>query len=135
MAKTVITGNAVTITSTISIDDIILLQKHNPEALKLYSENEDGKSLEFSIVGVSTKGGAGVFGIEFNGFTRTEEKYATFTAIHNDLPEDNAAAKEFVADKYGAVITKLSKLETTIPAAVAQVKSDRASIVEGIEIC
>lgn len=135
MAKTVITGNAITITSTISIDDIVLLQKHNPESLKLYSETEDGKSLEFSIVGVSTRGAAGVYGIEFNGFTRTEEKYATFTAIHNDLPEDNAAAKEFVADKYGVVITKLSKLESTIPAAVAQVKSDRASIVEGIEIC
>lgn len=133
MAKTVITGNAVTITSTISIDDIVLLQKHNPESLKLYSETEDGKSLEFSIVGVSTRGAAGVYGIEFNGFTRTEEKYATFTAIHNDLPEDNAAAKEFVADKYGVVITKLSKLESTIPAAVAQVKADRASIV--IEIC
>ena len=135
MAKTVITGNAITITSTISIDDIVLLQKHNPESLKLYSETEDGKSLEFSIVGVSTRGAAGVYGIEFNGFTRTEEKYATFTAIHNDLPEDNAAAKEFVADKYGVVITKLSKLESTIPAAVAQVKADRASIVEGIEIC
>ena len=133
MAKISISGNAIVITSAISIDDIRLLDKYRPDALKLFIEEEGIKSVDFAVA-ESASGSAGVYGIGFNGSTRDENRFATLTVLNDKLPEDNDKAKELIADTYGAILTKLNALEVQIPEAVKEVRAEREEILSGIEI-
>jgi len=133
MAKISISGNAIVITSSVSIDDLRLLAKYRPEALKLFVEEDGAKSVDFAVA-ESASGSAGTYGIGFNGSTRDENRFATLTILDDKLPESNDEAKELIADKYGAALTKLNALEAQIPTAVEEVRAERDAILSGIEV-
>lgn len=129
--KLTITGDAYALTSTVKVKDIQLLKKHAPAALKITDENENEK---FAIDFKEGMSSVTKYGITFGGATRDDNGYATIT---DTLPQglDTAdAAKEYLADKFGAVVAYLKQLEETIPAAVEKVSAERKTLLDNISI-
>lgn len=129
--KLTITADAYALTSDVKVNDIELLRKHNPDALKIM--DEDGNT-KFALGYSEGKPNVASFGVTFGGKTRDENGYATITGtIPSDLKTVDAA-KEYLADKFGAVYTYLKQLEESIPAAAAKVTSDRKAFTDGITV-
>ena len=118
MAKIVIAGEAVVVTSAIKLEDLRKVAKYRPDALVLKG-GEDGKEPIFRIGVCSGTGKINKYGAEFGAETHDDAKLATITLVTDALEGD---IREAVAEAIGASILNLNKLEETIPA-------DRKSVV------
>lgn len=131
MAKIYLAGDAVVITSALSLESLRTVKKYRPETLHLYG----GKENEVLIFSVLVDRGSAVCAnaIAFNTATRDDEKLATLTTM---LPESakNTDVKEYLADEYGAVITNLNKIEAAIPAILEEIAAEKAAVMSNISI-
>ena len=131
MAKIYLAGDAVVITSALSLESLRTVKKYRPEALNLYG----GKENEFLLFSVLVDRGSAVCAnaIAFNAATRDDEKLATLTAM---LPESakDTDVKEYLADEYGAIITNLNKIEAAIPAVLEEIAAEKAAVMSNISI-
>ena len=50
------------------------------------------------------------------------------------VPADVKDMKEYVADKYGAALMNLAKLETALPAVVDSIAASKKSIMDNINV-
>lgn len=131
MSKITIAGNAVIVTAETTLADLLKIQKYKPEALTLMG-GEDNKEPIFRVIpkpgsaGSLDKNGA-VFGAE----THDAAKKAVITMAVTEQTDDIVG---FVADKLGAGITLLNKLEATFPAVLQQIDADRAAIMASIQV-
>lgn len=131
MAKVAIVGEAVVITSSVKMEDLKKVEKYRPEALTLYG-GEDGKEPIYKIGTTGkTSGSINGIGAEFGGETHDENKYATITLCNAGAGSD---VRTEVAEKYGAAILKLNKLEANIPAVLAEIDAERATVLENITV-
>ena len=108
MAKIVIAGDAVVVTSAMKLEDIKTIEKYRPKELVLKG-GEDGKE---PIFGVGTTHGAGsinAVGASFGSETRDDDKLACITLFLDGVTGD---VKDWVADRLGAAIINLNKLES-----------------------
>lgn len=130
--KATITGNALVITSGIKAEDIIKIRNARPKALVL-TEEEDGVKTQVFGIDINLDGEAVVddMGIVFNGTTHDENKYATATLL---LCGDVGDIKETVAELFGLAITRLQKLEATLPEVLDQVNADHAALLDAITV-
>lgn len=133
MAQLKIVGGAVILTSSAKLEDIKLLEKTNPEALRLYKTNEAGKKECVFTVATGSKGGVGPRGVIFDSAALDGTGMATVTS---EVPAGATAenVKELVADKVGAGIINLNKVEEQIPDAVAAAQAEKAAILDSITI-
>ena len=132
MAKILIAGNAAVITSAVKLDDIKTIAKYRPEALVLKG-GEDGKEPIFAIsVAGRGVGEIGQYGAVFSAETHNEDKLATITIGLADIGE--ADIKEFVADKLGGALTKLNKLEATLPEVITDIEAEKATVLGNISV-
>lgn len=132
MAKIVITGNAVVITSAMKFEDILKIKKSSPDALILKG-GEDGKEPVFAI-GISDRYGSGninMYGVTFDSETRDQQKLATLTMLTN-YSGDNI--ESYIVDELGTAITNLNKLEETLPAVLEEISAARAEILSNITV-
>lgn len=131
MAKIIVAGEAVVITSSMKLADLETIKKYNPKALVLMG-GEDGKEPVFCI-GVSRgkTGSINQFSVDFGAETRDDKKLATMTLMTSGVTGD---VKEFVADKYGAALMLLNKLEATLPAALEAIAAEKKAILENITV-
>ena len=131
MAKIVVAGDAVVVTSALKSEDIKTLEKYSPKALVLFG-GEDGKDEIFRICTKACGcGNLTRFGAEFNGING--EGFATLTLSNVGKPAD-IDVKEWVADNLGEALIKLNALEAAIPAALADVIGDRERILADISV-
>lgn len=132
MAKIVIAGDAIVITSTQKLEDIKTLEKYRPNALTLYETDENGKKTEVFKVGSTTGEGAiSQYGASFGSTTHDTAKLATITM---SLPRGVEDAKKYVADMVGVAIINLNKVEEQFEAALAEVTAEKAAVLENISI-
>lgn len=128
-----VTGNALVITSSVKVEEIEKLKKAAPEALTLYKEENGKKNPDF-IVGVEMSCPACVeeFAVVFDG-KAYDTGFATATV---GLPnfEGKEEAQNYVADHYGAALTKLRAWEQTVPAVLARVAAERSALLELIHV-
>ena len=132
MAKILVAGDAVIITSSRKLEEIKELEKYNPKALFLYEEDDDGKLQKVFRAGSTS--GTGVIsksGVFFAGEARDGSGLATITA---QIPDGIEDAKAWVADEFGYAVVQLNKVEAGIDAALAKVAADKAAIEANIEI-
>lgn len=130
MAKITIAGDAIVITSSLKLEDIKTVEKYRPEALVLL--DEDGEQ----VFRVGTTTGAGnitKYGAEFGSETRDDEKKAIMTLVFT-CNDKSMSIKEVVADKIGAYVLNLSKVEDNIPAVLGEIKAEKERIMESITI-
>lgn len=128
MAKIVIAGQAIVVTSEMSLEDIKTIKKYRPDALVLKG-GEDGKEPVFALsVG---NGNINSVGASFCEETRDEAKKATLTMTTSYDGED---IEGFVTDKIGTAIINLNKLEATLPAVLEEIAAEKAAIKENITV-
>jgi len=130
MAKIVIAGEAVVVTSAIKLEDLRKVAKYRPDALVLKG-GEDGKEPIFRIGVCSGTGKINKYGAEFGAETHDDAKLATITLVTDALEGD---IREAVAEAIGASILNLNKLEETIPAVLAEIDAEKAAILGNITV-
>lgn len=122
-------GEAVVITSAAKLEDIKKIAKYCPEALTLFSEDEEKEPLFGVGVAGNRSGCVSKSGIEFGG--ASEDGYAQATTVYTG-PADGVKAA--LADSLGPQIVMLNKLEATFPAVLEAIDADVAAIEACIEI-
>ena len=130
MAKIKVIGNAVAIQSNAKLEDLKVLKKYRPQALTLFEGEGDKKEAVFAV-GTSTEpcGKVSAIGVMFG--SADAEGFAVATVIEPCMGEE---PKVFVAEKYGPIAAKLTKLEATIPAAIAEVEAEKAGFLASVEV-
>lgn len=128
MAKIVIAGQAIVVTSDVALEDIKTIKKYRPDALTLKG-GEDGKEPIFAL-GVGN-GRISAVGASFCEETRDEAKKATLT-MTTDYDGDDIEG--FVSDSLGTAIVNLNKLEATLPAVLEEIEAERANIRSNITV-
>lgn len=123
--KITIVGNAYVATSVLSVEDIKLVRKYKPDALKV--TNEEGSEL-FALGYNEQKPGVGTNYITFGGTSKDGK--ATFTGLLTNTEK----AKEVVAEMFGAAIPFINALEETVPVVAKSINDYRNGLLESIEI-
>lgn len=122
--------NEYTLVSSIKKEDIDMVKKYRPAALK--KKDADGNDI-FAVSYVEGRPCVAANGITF-GATSAEGGYAMIAGeIPTDLPA-NTTASDYVADKISAALAFIGEFEKSIPETVAAIKSDRAKVIEGISV-
>ena len=130
-AKVVIAGDAVVVTSSMKLEDLLTIAKYRPDALVLRG-GEDNKEKVFCIS--ANKRGIGEinqYGATFGSESHDEAKLATITLGVCAGEED---IKEVVADQLGSAIIKLRELEETLPAVLSEIAEEKAAVMSSISI-
>lgn len=131
MAKIVIAGEAVVITSAMKLEDLRTIAKYRPEALVLKG-GEDGKEPIFAVT-VTPRGGGDInqYGASFATESHDEAKLATITMV--GLPTDGDV-REAVAERVGNAIINLNKLEETLPGVLAEIAAEKQAVLSNIHV-
>lgn len=130
MAKIIIAGDAVVVTSALKLEDIKTVQKYRPEALTLMG-GEDNKEPVFSICATTGTGSVNAIGASFGRASHDEDGLATVTM---GIPSTVSNVKEWAADTFGVAVTQLAVLEEKIPAVLEEIKTQKQAIMDGIEV-
>ena len=104
-----IAGNAMVITSTLTLAQIQKLEKHNPKALALAKEHADGFIEEVFRIGTGATANISKFGITFNEANKAEQATATIL-----FPEKVTNKKEFIKDNYANIFFMLDAVEANV---------------------
>ena len=133
MAKIIIAGDACVITSGKKLEDIKMLEKYSPKALCLYGDDEENKKeVVFRVGTTDGVGSITKFGASFA--SKDAEGNATITFL---IPQDldgYADVKTYVAEKIGAAVMKLSRVEEQFNLALQTVEAERNAIMEQITV-
>lgn len=130
MAKITIAGDAVVVTSEMTLEDIKTVKKYRPDALILKG-GEDGKEPIFKLGVCNGAGNITKYGAEFGSETHDDDKKAVMTLI---CKCENGEIKEVVADTIGAYVMNLNKLEETLPAVLEEIKAEKEQIMANITV-
>lgn len=131
MAKVVIAGEAVVVTSSVKLADLRKIAKYRPEALVLKG-GEDGKEPIFRVGVCSGSGKINKYGAEFGTETHDDAKLATITLVVSEGMSGDV--REAVAESIGTSILNLNKLEATIPAILAEIDAEKGAILDNITV-
>jgi hypothetical protein len=126
--KITITGDAYVATTSIKAEDIELLRKCKPEALRVIDKDENEK---FALGYNEGHSCVGDNGITFGGRSRNGDGTATVTG---SIPAGTEKVKEYIVEKFGAAIPYVNQLEKSIPDVVAEVKAQKAALLENIVV-
>ena len=130
MSKATVVGDALVITSDLSLEDIKTVEKYGPEHLVLKG-GEDGKEELFAICSCEGSGDINECGAAFGRTTRDDGKYAVITMMIGDVKGDVA---QYVADLIGPALYKLNKLEAQIMAAMPEIEAYKGAMLDSIEV-
>lgn len=134
MAKIVIAGDAAVVTSELKLEDIRKVAEYRPDALVLRG-GEDGKEPIFKIGVTDGTGKINKYGAEFGSETHDDAKLATITLDFRVILGDfGGDVREAVAEAIGTSILNLNKLEETLPAVLAEIEDEKATILSNITI-
>ena len=129
MANIIITGSAIVLKSSVTLDTLKKLKKYDPSALKIVDDKE---RLQFKV-DVAAEGNGSVCekAIFFAPVTHDADKKATVTM---SIPDSVSNAPEYAADLLGAAFTALEGLEDTMAAASAAVDEKKAAMLKKIVV-
>lgn len=130
MAKIVIAGDAIVVTSALKLEDIRTIEKYRPKELVLKG-GEDGKEPIFAVGTTSGAGNINAVGASFGRESHDEAKLATITMCTNGVTGD---VKEWVADHIGTAIISLNKLEEKLPAVLEEIADEKAAVLSNITV-
>lgn len=131
MAKFTIAGNALVITSALKLEELAIIKKYRPKALKLMGGENNKEELFCIDVGTSGNGGISSYGACYCGATHDTEKKACITITLEGVQGD---VKEYVADEYGEAVTYLNQLEAALPAVLTDIEKQKAGIMANITV-
>jgi hypothetical protein len=107
-------GSAIVFESTLTVEEIKVVAKNRPDALKKYG-GDDGKDELFSIGLTSGEGGISPAGARFSKSSFSQEGKATITlVIDSDVDPDKV--KDAIVEQYTGAVGYIEELESTVPA-------------------
>ena len=131
MAKIVIAGDAVVVTSTLKMEDIKTIEKYRPNDLVLKG-GEDGKEPIFRL-GVTTGAGSiNSVGASFGREASDGSGLACITMVKNGVPTNEV--KEWAADTLGSAIINLNALEAKLPEVLDAIAAEKATVMANITV-
>lgn len=131
MAKIVIAGDAVVVTSSLKLEDIRTIDKYRPKELILKG-GEDGKEPIFAIGVTDGCGNINEVGASFGRETHDDEKLASITMCTGVGATGDI--KAWVADRIGSAIINLNKLEDKLPAVLEEIEAEKAEVMSNITV-
>ena len=131
MAKIVIAGDAIVVTSAMKLEDIKTIEKYRPNALTLMG-GEDGKEPIFAIGTTEGCGNINQVGASFGRESHDDDKYATITMVAGCATDGDI--KEWVADRIGTAIINLNKIEEKLPAVLEEIAAEKAEVMSDITV-
>lgn len=128
-----IVGQALVITLETKLDDLKRAAKYAPQALCLFTEDDEGRTAERfkvqvmnkPVTGELNKYGAVIGGCNANGF-------AQITLPLQGVEAEQRKGK--VIDAYGKAMFDLAEVEANVAAALEAVDAQIASVVETMEV-
>ena len=130
MAKVIIAGDAIVTKSDITLEELKLVKKYRPNALKVMG-GEDGKEVIFKV-DVSEKSSSGSINTYGATFAKADESgKAVITMV---LPEGEKDAKTYAEDKIGVGILHLLAVEEKLADVIEEIKAEKDSVAECIEV-
>lgn len=124
-----VAGQAVVITSSMTLDNIKTIGKYRPNALQL--KDAENKEVIFSVGIAKGKGSINKYGAEFDSTTYNRDGKAVITL---DMPAVNGSVEESVAEYIGAAILNLNKLEAQLPAVINEITTEKTAILANISV-
>lgn len=116
-----------TLTSALKKEDVELVKKYRPDALK--KKDAEGNDV-FAISYVAGKSCLSTNGITFGAV----EDETNCLMLIGTLPESVSLenSNEYIADVTGSAIASLLEIEAAIPAQIAEIKAERTNIISKI---
>lgn len=130
MAKITVVGSMVIVRSTLTLEEIALVEKHRPDALAI--KDEEGEVV-FRVGTTKGTGAIGAYGVSFGESSRDDKKNAVVTLGIADLGEDEDI-REIIADELGAPLAKLNKIESGIAEVIEGIKAEKQAVIDAITI-
>lgn len=131
MAKIKIAGDAMVITSSKKLEDIKLLEKYSPRALRLIKDVDGEKEEIFSVATTTGKGSISTYGACFGSAAHDGTGLATITL---EIPSDVKDAEAYAEERIGVSILRLNELEKQFDEAIAAVVTQKEEIKANIEV-
>lgn len=117
MAKITVSGDAIVITSSLTLENIQTLKEYEPNALTLYEADENGKKQPvFSVDTCKGAGSINALGACFSRETRGDDKRAVITILIDEKVGEDVV--DYITATYGRAINMLEKIEAQVPAAL-----------------
>lgn len=123
MSKIILNATTFDLISTLSLDDIKLLEKQNPDALAIKDKDGD---IQFVVKTGNELGSISQYGIVFANKTRDGKAVLTYT-LDTNKPADEQLNEIF--DRVGAAKAKLDEVEATAATAVQNEKDRKAAFI------
>lgn len=129
MANVKVVGDALVITSALTLEDYKMLERYRKSALVLMGGEDKKEQIYRASTG--EEGSFDKYGVIFNGETRDDDKLATATVLIDKIDGD---VKEYVVNEFGERIMKLNQLEKTLPEVIEEIKKERETVKGSISI-
>ena len=123
MSKITLNATTFDLISALSLDDIKLLEKQNPDALAIKDKDGD---IQFVVKTGGAMGSISQYGIVFANKTRDGKAVLTYT-LDTNKPADEQLNEIF--DRVGAAKAKLDEIEATAATAVQNEKDRKAAFI------
>ena len=123
MSKITLNATTFDLISTLSLDDIKLLEKQNPDALAIKDKDGD---IQFVVKTGNELGSISQYGIVFANKTRDGKAVLTYT-LDTNKPADEQLNEIF--DRVGAAKAKLDEIEGVAAIAVQNEKDFKAAFI------
>lgn len=131
MAKIVIAGDAVVVTSALKLEDIKTIEKYRPNDLVLKG-GEDGKEPIFALGTTSGAGNINSVGASFGREASDGSGLACITMVKTGVPTEEV--KEWAADTLGSAIINLNALEAKLPEVLTAIADQKATVMANITV-
>lgn len=129
MANVKVVGDALVITSALTLEDYKMLERYRESVLVLMGGEDKKEQIYRASTGED--GSFDKYGVVFNGKTHDDDKLATVTILIDKVDGD---IKEYVANEFGERIMKLNQLEKTLPDVIEEIKKERESVKDSISV-
>lgn len=130
MSKATVVGDALVITSELTLEDIKTAEKYGPDKLVLKG-GEDGKEELFAICSCDGAGDINDYGAAFGRIARDGTGAACITMMLGKVGPD---VQQYVADLVGPALIKLNKLEAQIVEAMPEIEAYKNAMLEAIQV-
>ena len=131
MARLVLSGNAVTITTNITKKDFTKLMRYFPEGLTLYGPTPDEVAFKVELGNV---GSASNYGIIFDSINEDDCMYITLVCDSLKRTEDITQTKENILNDFAMIMSKLKAVEANCETYLEKVSEINAEVNANIEI-
>lgn len=131
VAAVQIAASVVTIKSAFTAAELNMVKTFRPEALTIF-DTESGHKVPKFTVGVSTvgDGSVGAAGVSYGVRPASDGKAMMVMEIPNGVED----AKEWAADKIGAAILHVRKIEAGLAGVIAEIKGEQDQVKAAITV-